>query len=238
MPRVIYIYIYLVYHRCHVYIHTNIIIHRYIDTYTYIDTYLRPRPSLSDVVTRAHALWQRLDSPPAPASKLDDRAAGAPPASDSGEPTDSPDELTESERLFGDVALAQSSSTLENPYIRSPRESSSAPSMTSTVMSTSAMPTSSTSPTTRHNEHLVSNRVSPLRTVKGNSPVLSESSLRDDNIGSGSMKADSLFINEEFRFAVFDRGCASFCVLVFMLLFFCFLLLPRDFLVDGLVVPT
>ena len=56
--------------------------------------------------------------------------------------------------------------------------------------------------------------------------------------GSGSMKADSLFINEEFQVAVFDRGCASFCVLVFMLLFFCFFPLPRDLLVDGLVVST
>ena len=81
------------------YIHTNIDIHRYIDTYTYIDTYLRSRPSLSAVVARAHALRLKLDSPPTPASKLDDRAAGAPPASDSGEPTDSPDEIMESERL-------------------------------------------------------------------------------------------------------------------------------------------
>ena len=51
--------------------------------------------------------------------------------------------------------------------------------------------------------------------------------MRDGNIGSGGMKANLLFIE------IFE--CASFFVFVFMLLFFCFIPLPRDLLVDGLV---
>ena len=142
---------------------------------------------------------------------LDDRATKAHESSDG---------LIDAELLFGEAA--QSSPTREGPFISSPHESSFVPSVNSTLMS--AMPTSP------NNDHLVSNPVSPLCTLEWNSRVLSESSLRDGNIGSGGMKANLLFIK------IF--ACASFCVFVFMLLFFCFLPLPRDLLVDGLVVPT
>ena len=72
---------------------------------------------------------------------------------------------------------------------------------------------------------------SPLCTMEGNSRVLSQSPLRDGNIDSSGMKANLLLLMKNF-------ACASFCVFVFMLLFFCFFPLPRDLLVDGLVVST